>query len=135
ARYLRAVYWVASGDSAGFRRPTGNPAAGMGMTVDSEQALGGRRDDLPAWLSATDFAVYVEQFERSGFRGPINWYRNLDTNHALTGHLGPGSFTMPTAFIAGEHDPVVSRREVIATQDAMLPNHLGSHIVDGAGHW
>jgi hypothetical protein len=39
---------------------------------------------LPAWLSPADLDHFLAQFERSGFRGPINWYRNLERNWALT---------------------------------------------------
>jgi pimeloyl-ACP methyl ester carboxylesterase len=35
---------------------------------------------LPSWLSETDIAVFVEAYEKSGFRGGLNWYRNLDRN-------------------------------------------------------
>src|SRR5262245_60183853 len=35
-------------------------------------------DTLPAWLSQQDLDVYVAEFERTGFRGGLNWYRNFD---------------------------------------------------------
>lgn len=37
-------------------------------------------DQLPSWLTEEDRDVFVGQFERSGFFGGINWYRNLDRN-------------------------------------------------------
>ena len=36
------------------------------------------------WLSEAELAVYVEAFERTGFTGGLNWYRNIDRNWELT---------------------------------------------------
>ena len=38
----------------------------------------------PPWLTQEDLAYYVEQFRRSGFRGPLNWYRNIARITELT---------------------------------------------------
>lgn len=69
---LRTIYFAASSDApegAWFvRKPsTAKPLDGM---IDPER--------LPAWLSEEDLDYYVAQFEQSGFRGPLNWYRNID---------------------------------------------------------
>ena len=48
---------------------------------------------LPDWLAADDLDYYVEQFERSGFRGPINYYRNFDRNWELTPQLAAAPVT------------------------------------------
>jgi pimeloyl-ACP methyl ester carboxylesterase len=134
-RFLKAMVWAGSGDSAGYRRPTDAPAEGTRLIDNLERALGGAPTGLPPWLTADDFSVFVEQFEHSGFRGPLGWYRNFDTNYAATSGVGPEVFTMPTAFVAGQHDPVIAARDLVGTQDAILPNHLGSTIIPGAGHW
>jgi len=47
--------------------------------------------DLPAWLSADDLAVYVDAFLASGFRGGLNWYRNVDRNWEITSDLAAPS--------------------------------------------
>lgn len=134
-RFLHAIYWVAAGDSADFRTGTKAPFEGTRLTDDFEAALGGPPVDLPAWLTPTDMATFVAQFEQSGLHGPVSWYRNMDVNWELTKHVGPADLTMPTAFVAGAHDPVIARRELVGSQDAVLPNHLGSTLVPGAGHW
>ncbi len=134
-RFLRAVYWAAAGDSAEYRRGTDAPAAGTRLIDDYELSLGHVPTAPPPWLTAADFATFVDQFERTGLRGPLNWYRNMDRNWELTKHIGADQLTMPTAFIAGQHDPVISMRDLVGAQDAMLPNHLGSTLVPGAGHW
>ena len=35
-------------------------------------------DVLPDWLTDEDLEFYVQEFERTGFRGPLNRYRNVD---------------------------------------------------------
>jgi hypothetical protein len=35
---------------------------------------------LPPWLTEIDIDLYVDRFERTGFRGGLNWYRNIDRN-------------------------------------------------------
>ena len=39
--------------------------------------------ELPAWLREADLDFYVAEFERTGFRGGLNWYRNIDRNWEL----------------------------------------------------
>lgn len=133
-RFLRAIYWALAGE-AGPYRPSGAPLAGTLLVDEFEHFLGGIPEGLPPWLTPGDLATYVAQFERSGFRGPINWYRNFDANWELTKHLGPEALSMPTAFVAGQRDAVIAARDLVGAQDAMLPNHLGSTLLAGAGHW
>src|SRR3954454_15328610 len=38
---------------------------------------------LPAWLTETDVDYYTNEFSRTGFRGGLNWYRNIDRNWEL----------------------------------------------------
>jgi pimeloyl-ACP methyl ester carboxylesterase len=41
---------------------------------------------LPTWLSEADLAYFTEAYRESGFRGGLNWYRNIDRNWELTDH-------------------------------------------------
>ena len=34
--------------------------------------------DLPEWLSPEDFRYYVTKFQKTGFTGGLNYYRNID---------------------------------------------------------
>ncbi|HEX4614551.1 MAG TPA: hypothetical protein VH230_01430 [Stellaceae bacterium] len=38
---------------------------------------------LPAWLTEADIDYYTSEFTRTGFRGGLNWYRNIDRNWEL----------------------------------------------------
>jgi hypothetical protein len=34
-------------------------------------------ETLPSWLPPADVAYFVAEFSRTGFRGGLNWYRNI----------------------------------------------------------
>ena len=34
--------------------------------------------ELPDWFTEADLKYYTEQFEISGFTGPLNYYRNME---------------------------------------------------------
>ncbi len=76
------------------------------------------------------------QFEKSGFFGPVSFYRNLDANWELTNVLPVERISMPSGFIGGDHDGVV--RGTQAQIDAMpteLPDYRGTWLLEGPGHW
>jgi len=90
----------------------------------------------PPWLSAHDLDVYAAQFRASGFRGPLNWYRNLDRNWAITPFLQGAKIGQPTIYIAGTADgvPLMLAEDVIA-MDSRIPDLRGKHMLEGIGHW
>ncbi|HEY5647623.1 MAG TPA: alpha/beta hydrolase, partial [Pseudomonadales bacterium] len=63
--------------------------------------------DLPGELmmSEEDLAVFVASFERSGFTGPINWYRNFDRNWRYLADVEQ-TVAQPALMIYGTHDMV-----------------------------
>jgi pimeloyl-ACP methyl ester carboxylesterase len=92
----------------------------------------------PAWLSEEDIAHVVETYRRTGFRGGLNWYRNIDRNWELTAPWQDFQIRQPALFIAGSRDPVI--RSVIGEKnlqniDTILPNLKAKVIIEGAGHW
>ncbi len=129
---LRRLYYTASGDLAeqgkGFGRlPNGTL---LGNTVDPAT--------LPAWLAEADLDYYAGEFARAGFRGGLNWYRNLRRNWELMGPWRGQPIRQPSLFIAGSRDGVLKFPAAQAQLDAYpktLPGLRGSHILDGAGHW
>ena len=134
-RFLRAIIWAADGTvERGLTSPL--PAEGTRLTESFEHALGRVPDDVPEWLGQAEFERWVEPFRTSGFFGPVSWYRHFDTNYERTKDLGPGAYTMPTAFVAGAVDPVVTNRpELVGRMATTLPTHLDSHLLAGTGHW
>lgn len=91
-------------------------------------------DKLPDWLSQDEVDHYTAEFERTGFTGGLNWYRNMDRNWELSEHLMGAKVQVPSAFITGSADPVGLMIPTSVT-DGWLEDHRGTTVVDGAGHW
>jgi len=91
---------------------------------------------LPArpWQSEEDLAVFVEAFERTGFTGGLNYYRNIDRNWSLTGHLAGRSIDRPSLFVTGSEDPVAGFMTA-GRLESVLTDLRGVVVLDGAGHW
>ena len=90
---------------------------------------------LGAWLSEDDLNFYVHEFEGSGFRGPLNYYRNLNETWALTANA-PTTIEQPAMFVAGERDGVL----LMAAQALQaMPNHVKdlrmNERIPKIGHW
>ena len=91
---------------------------------------------LPDWLAPEDFDASVAAFRKSGFRGGLNWYRNLARNWALLAPWAGATIRQPALFIAGERDAVVGwSRKAIERLPKTLPDLRGLHLILGAGHW
>ncbi|MBP7338408.1 alpha/beta hydrolase [Niveispirillum sp.] len=94
---------------------------------------------LPDWLSEQDLAVYAATYRRTGYRGGLNWYRNLDRNWALTAPLTGARIQVPACFIAGAEDGVLrmpGMAKAVRAMDGMTcTDFRGTTLIDGAGHW
>jgi len=91
-------------------------------------------EKLPDWLTQEDLDYYAAAFERNGFRGPLNRYRNMDRDWEEMPHLAGATVTQPALFIGGEKDPVVA----IAPMDPMktlVPNLRKTVMLPECGHW
>jgi pimeloyl-ACP methyl ester carboxylesterase len=124
---LLKVMWSATGERGGAFRPQGEAGAGWLDRMPEPQGL-------PSWLGEEDLDLYVSEFERTGFTGPINWYRNFDRNWNLTPQLTGAKVEAPALFIAGERDPVL-RMSPPDIMDEWVPNLRRKLILAGAGHW
>ena len=92
-------------------------------------------DDLPAWLNAADIDAYVQAFTKSGFRGGLNWYRNIDHNWALTASFHGKRIEQPALFVAGDRDVVPFNPEAEQRMRAAVPNLRDVVVLPGVGHW
>lgn len=107
---------------------------------DGKGFLGPLRSDrpLPDWLSEADIAYFAEAYKKSGFRGGLNWYRNLDRNWELTAPWQGAQIHQPSLFIAGSRDSVITGligAKRVGDMERVLPNLTAKLIIDGAGHW
>lgn len=93
---------------------------------------------LPPWMSEEELAVFVEAFTRTGFRGGLNWYRNMDRNWELTAPWHGALIHQPTVFIAGSRDGVIDSamgQAAMKELPAIVPGLKRQLIFEGAGHW
>ncbi|MGQ0533861.1 MAG: alpha/beta fold hydrolase, partial [Caulobacteraceae bacterium] len=127
---LRKLYYAASGEADGM----------WGRDkVHGDQLLTGvpDPDPFPAWLTAEDIDYFVGEFERSGFRGPINRYRNFERDWEMMNGVTDRIVHQPSLFISGDSDLVI-RVYGEAMLDRMRENTSdlrGVHIIPGIGHW
>ncbi len=92
----------------------------------------------PDWWSEADIAYYTTEFARTGFRGGLNWYRNIKRSWELLAPWRGQVIRQPSMFIAGSSDDVLkfpSSKPQIENFAKTLPGLRGSHILEGAGHW
>ncbi|MGB6562623.1 MAG: alpha/beta hydrolase [Candidatus Binataceae bacterium] len=91
---------------------------------------------LPAWLSEADLDFFAGELKRTGFRGGLNWYRNIDRAWELSGFLDGARLVQPTLFVAGEKDAVVEfYADAYQTLEINVPNLAKKVMLPGAGHW
>ena len=93
---------------------------------------------LPAWLTNTDIDFYTSEFTRTGFRGGLNWYRNIDRNWELLAAFAGAVVTVPALYIAGDRDPVVSfpgMDDLIPNLSKFVPKLRRTLMLPGCGHW
>lgn len=96
------------------------------------------------WLSPRDLAVYVGEWQRTGFQGALNWYRAQTASTPqsakdmflfagrkmevpvafISGKQDWGNYQQPGAFQSYEDDTVVKKG-----------CFRGTTLIDGAGHW
>jgi len=94
---------------------------------------------LPDWLPEADVRFYADTFARTGYRGGLNWYRNLDRNWALTAPWHGAPIRVPACFIAGRLDGVLRMpgmdKALRAMEGLTCTDYRGTTLVEGAGHW
>lgn len=91
---------------------------------------------LPKWLTERDLEVMTAEFVRTGFRGGLNWYRNIERNWHLTSSLDGARPAQPAMFLAGDLD--VGLRiypKAFEDIDVNVPRLKSKVMLPGAGHW
>lgn len=107
-------------------------------TTEVWDAAWAARDDdqppTPKHLTEEELGVFVEAFERTGFTGGLNLYRNLDRDWELTRHVAGAIVAQPALFVAGTRDPVL-RFQPHEAMDARFDDLRGKILLEGGGHW
>ncbi|OIW00122.1 hypothetical protein TanjilG_29112 [Lupinus angustifolius] len=106
---------------------------GFGHPIDSPIAL-------PSWLSEEECNYYATKYDKTGFTGAFNYYRNLDLNWELTGPWTGAQIKVPVKFIVGDLDLTYNapgakdyihkggfKRDVPLLEDVV--------VIEGVGHF
>jgi pimeloyl-ACP methyl ester carboxylesterase len=101
---------------------------------DPAWASGEEDPRTPPFMTEGDLATYVDAYTRTGFRGGLALYRNIDRNWDQTASLGDRTIDQPALFLTGERDP--GREWMPASaMDGWVTDLRESIVVPGAGHW
>jgi pimeloyl-ACP methyl ester carboxylesterase len=115
-----------SGPERAFRRlPKG--ADFLDQLEDTEK--------LPGWLTEEDLEYFTQEFVRKGFRGGLNWYRNIDRTWELSAAFQGKRIEQPALFISGDRDLIRGNPGYEAQMRAIVPGLRGIVILPGIGHW
>jgi pimeloyl-ACP methyl ester carboxylesterase len=90
----------------------------------------------PAWFGEDALDALTAAFTRSGFRGGLAWYRNMDRSWELSAAFAGLTIRQPALFIAGDADPgYPAARPAIDALAQVVPGLRRTLILPGCGHW
>ena len=105
----------------------------MGETLSQQFVI---PDSLPQWLTDDDLDFYVRENSAAGFRGGLNWYRNIKRIPGLLAPFSGKTITQPALYLYGEHDRIAGNTpEAIQVMKESLPDLRGCIEFKEAGHW
>jgi pimeloyl-ACP methyl ester carboxylesterase len=115
------------------------PEGEVGMVPRRGGLIDPRRDPLtlPPWLTEADIDFLVGEYSRTGFRGGLNWYRNIDRNWELLAPFAGARIAVPALYIIGERDGVLGfpgMDELIPNLATYVPRLRRTLLLPGCGH-
>lgn len=120
-------------DPEGGRSIVGHDGFALQKTLQRPEA------DWPGkpFLSDKELGTYVKAFEASGFRGPLNYYRNFNPNWEDMERFQPAgekvSIDLPVLMLLAEKDPVLPPALAADLKDYCPEAEV--HLIAGSGHW
>ena len=131
-RSIRTALYAVSGENP--KIPT--------MMVDPKRGFLGETEvpsELPGWVAESDVDVYATEFERTGFAGGLNWYRNIDRNWELSAPWSGAQVTVPALYVVGDRDVVYhfpgGGPQMVSNLSRFVPNLKQAVVLEGCGHW
>jgi pimeloyl-ACP methyl ester carboxylesterase len=127
-----------------MRRPLpGPPPAGAGLAERAEgdstfplikilEAYDPAFDPRERFLSSEEMAGFVDTFQRTGFTGGINWYRNFTRNWRNAEGI-VDKVSQPALMIMAEKDAVLPPAAADG-MEAFVPD-LEKVLIKDSGHW
>lgn len=160
--FLRGYFHLKSADWSGNRNPPPHPLRSwtapelakmphyyiMPHDATMREAVALDMQDQPSatyglnWLPDDDLAVYVDEYTRTTFGPPLNWYR-IQTNPegASDALMFAGrKLSVPMKFVAGRQDwgtyqEPGALEAMESGRSVEADCYLGTVLVEGAGHW
>ncbi|MET0458788.1 MAG: alpha/beta hydrolase [Ilumatobacteraceae bacterium] len=130
--WLKGFYFTASGDAP-------PPSGGTVATIPHGARMRDRfayPNPMPEWMSDEDLDVYAGEFERTGFTGGLNRYRNVDRDWEDLSVFRGRPIEVPALFVGGDRDgPTIWGARSIEQFGVTLPELHRSIILPGCGHW
>ena len=121
----------------GGLRTSGDHSAALRMAAPGPEGFIDRLpepDALPDWITQDEIDHYISEFSRTGFTGGLNWYRNFDRNWETTPELTGAKISVPSLFMAGTADPVLTFTRADRASE-VISGPYRQVMIDGAGHW
>ena len=132
---IRRIHFGASGEGQAL---LGRPVFGA---VEPDRGFVGdlvEPSSPPEWWHEADMGYCTAEFTRTGFRGDLNWCRNMKRSWELLAPWCGQVIRQPSMFIAGASDDVLkfpSSKPQIENFRKTLPGLRGCQVLEGAGHW
>ncbi len=89
-------------------------------------------DSASAILSDADLRVYIDAYQRSGFHGGINLYRNVNRNWEIMRAVDP-VIVRPSLWIGASNDFFLPPASADG-MEAFIPD-LEKAVIEACGHW
>jgi pimeloyl-ACP methyl ester carboxylesterase len=121
----------ASGGLSGEAGTDGTPAPTFPL-VKTLEAWDPKSDPRQTFLKPEELSFFVETFQRTGFTGGINWYRNFTRNWERSAGI-VDRVDVPSLMIMAELDAVLPPSAADG-MEAFVPL-LEKTLIRGSGHW
>jgi pimeloyl-ACP methyl ester carboxylesterase len=131
---FRSFFYTLSGNAP--RRAVADAPSFVGMVPRKTGPALTDPASLPGWITASEVDFYVGEFARSGFRGPLAWYRNIDRSWEFMAAFDGEAVTVPALYIAGDRDFLFAAfQQFIAKQWMLVPTLRPPIVLPHCGHW
>jgi pimeloyl-ACP methyl ester carboxylesterase len=118
-----------------MRRGSAPSPGGLAGMSDANPFKRIREIDPPgeSFLSEDEIDLYARAFEQSGFRGPVNWYRNIDRNQERVPEIGKKKLDLPCLQITAAWDAAIPPS--MAAGMPSVCSDLEVVAIEQCGHW
>ena len=90
---------------------------------------------LPSWAEPGYVAHNIREFQRTGFRGGLNYYRAAGHFFDISAELKGAKITQPSFYISGKSDGLAVLYPPFDELRVHVPGLVGMFEIDHAGHW